>query len=581
MDRDELYHFYTDSDDSVLPKDNDSVSAYSEDLEISDIVKNLLEATADEDVPEWGLINDMVYNKYTDEDDIAYDKYIDDPESTDDGVRFDSEDDTYQDSGEYRSYDGNREYRAFDADMPEASPEEWYRYAPPDQELEQPDHTELTYIRPVNRRSISRRKKEPTHPFLYAMAHTLLVIFSLLSLLYLICIYSDIPLISELRTQYIQTAMNTLNHKWMATAIIPSDIIDQVMRQQYESEESALGVISDWGEVDVEELPSFRDNVSATTESAAESSTATVSESTAGTQDDIDDDEAIFYEIFWEIDRDSFSAYLDEHPETLANGWAGININEAGLDDDGTEIVTIYGDQVLAINAVDGVMLARIYLSSNNSRGVLAICKDTSRLSLCVASTLGTIGQVAGKIAKANNGILAITGSAFDDPNGTGNGGEISGLAVCSGVTYGTRLGGTAKRLELRDDNKMYIVDSTSALGSGTRDAAEFQPALIVDGVLMDTAGWTGPNPRTALGLTSRLETIRVGRGGRLAASLGGSVSYVAKKMLEYGCVQAINLDGGTSAIMYYDGEYVTRCSNSLLPSGRTLPTAWVYQYAS
>lgn len=39
-----------------------------------------------------------------------------------------------------------------------------------------------------------------------------------------------------------------------------------------------------------------------------------------------------FYEMFWEIDRDSMQAYLDEHPEALWNGWTGIDINESGLN---------------------------------------------------------------------------------------------------------------------------------------------------------------------------------------------------------------------------------------------------------
>ena len=44
--------------------------------------------------------------------------------------------------------------------------------------------------------------------------------------------------------------------------------------------------------------------------------------------------------------------------------------------------------------------------------------------------------------------------------------------------------------------------------------------------------------------------------------------------------MQAMNLDGGTSAIMWYDGEYVIQCSNEALPEGRTLPNAFVYQRA-
>ena len=67
---------------------------------------------------------------------------------------------------------------------------------------------------------------------------------------------------------------------------------------------------------------------------------------------------------------------------------------------------------------------------------------------------------------------------------------------------------------------------------------------------------------------------------GRLADSPGCSVVDVAAKMVDYGCVQALNLDGGTSAILYYDGEYVTRCSNTSCPYGRTLPNAFVYRRA-
>ena len=47
--------------------------------------------------------------------------------------------------------------------------------------------------------------------------------------------------------------------------------------------------------------------------------------------------------------------------------------------------------------------------------------------------------------------------------------------------------------------------------------------------------------------------------------------------MKRYGCYQAMNMDGGTSAILWYDGEYVTRCSNTSNKEGRYLPNAWVY----
>ena len=294
---------------------------------------------------------------------------------------------------------------------------------------------------------------------------------------------------------------------------------------------------------------------------------------------DQDAEKETFFEIFHELDRDSMQDYIMEHPEVLENGWRNIDINESGLEDTGTGIRTSRGDQVLAVNAKDGVLLIRVEFSGiiNQARGVLAICKDTSQLSLCPAETLGTIGQTVGQICEDNDGVLAITGSAFVDSEGSGNGGTLSGLMVSGGVTYGTSLGGSYKRLELRNDNKMYIVDSYAEVDADTRDAVEFMPAVIVDGEVIVGTGWDAPQPRAVIGQSDRLETMMIVAEGRFVDSIGCGVEEIAEVMKEYGCVQAMNLDGGTSAMMYYKGQYVTRCSNSYHPEGRTLPSAWVY----
>ena len=285
--------------------------------------------------------------------------------------------------------------------------------------------------------------------------------------------------------------------------------------------------------------------------------------------------EDTFFALFHELDETSMRAYLDTHPEVLNHGWGGVDINASGLEDAGTSIQTKNGDQVLAVNAKDGVLLIRVEVE--NARGVLAIGKDTAQLRLCPAETLGTEGQTVGTICENNGGVLAITGSAFIDPNGSGNGGTLSGLMVSGGETYGTALGGDYKRLELREDDRMYVVDSDSAVADGTRDAVEFQPAAIVDGEIVVGEEWNGFNPRALIGQSERLETMMLVMEGRFADSVGCGVEDCAKILKEYGCAQALNLDGGTSAIMYYQGKCVTRCSNTDLPDGRPLPSAWVY----
>jgi exopolysaccharide biosynthesis protein len=486
--------------------------------------------------------------------------------------------DTYDDSGTYRSYDGSHEYRSFDAALPDAPEEGWYHYSDEDDELDEEDYEDLDEEEDEE----DYEEDYPRHRGLKIFANTLLGLITALSIFYLVAVYSDIPFIANLRTMYIQTAMSTINHKWLATAIIPSDIIEDLMRQQYEADDSMNGIESDddWG-INIEALPNFENTSEDAESTGADTALTEVTAGEAGTVSSnrtySSTDEKTFFELFYEVDYDSMQAYVAAHPDVLKNGWAYVDINEAGLEDDGTDIYTIHGDQVLALNAYEGVILIRVNLGS--SRGVLAICKDTSKVSLCAATTLPTTGQTAGRICDANDGILAITGSAFMD-DGTSNGGQISGLAVCNGVSMGSRLGGSGdKRLELRDDNKMYIVDSSSSVGSGTRDACEFHPALIIDGENVSASStWTSPNPRAALGQSKYLETMMIIIEGRFTDSPGCSVVLVADKLLEYGCMQALNLDGGTSAIMYYDGEYVTRCSNTAIPSGRTMPSAWVYK---
>ena len=289
-----------------------------------------------------------------------------------------------------------------------------------------------------------------------------------------------------------------------------------------------------------------------------------------------------FYACFYQLDRSSMEAYVEANPEVLEQGWSGIDINAAGLEDSGTELYTTQGDQVLALDAQNGILLIRVVLDGdgNNSRGVLAICKDTSLLRLCEASTLPDSGETVGTICRENGGLLALTGSAFLD-DGSSEGGIISGLAVCSGASLGTAMGAAGdKRLELRQNDRMYIVDSADPMGEGTRDACEFGPALIVDGKnVAGGSSWNTPQPRAVIGQSDRLETMMVVIEGRLTDSIGCGIAPIAEKLLEYGCVQAMNLDGGTSAILYYKGQYITRCSYAELPEGRKLPTAWVYGY--
>lgn len=376
--------------------------------------------------------------------------------------------------------------------------------------------------------------------------------------LYCVCVYSSIPFIKKWRTIYIETALSTMSHQWLATAFIPSGVVDEVRTAMEEARLAQVGENSTWGESGQD--ISLGGSVEVEPGDAPE--------------------QAAFYELFWELDRDTMEDYLASHPDLLSGGWENLYLNEAGLDDDGTSIRTTMGEQVLAIDAKNKVLLVRV--EGSGYRGVLAVAKDPARVSIEASAYIGGAGQFAGDIADAHDGILAMTANGFSDPDGVGNGGQIIGYSMCSGVEYGTHSLWGYKRLEIRDDDLMYIVDAPNPVSSNVTDAAEFQPALIVDGqiVVDSSAGYTALNPRACLGQSSRYEYLFLVIEGRLVDSIGTDVMVCADILAQHDCMQAMNLDGGTSAILYFDGEYVTRCSNTALPCGRLLPNAVVFRRA-
>ena len=238
---------------------------------------------------------------------------------------------------------------------------------------------------------------------------------------------------------------------------------------------------------------------------------------------------------------------------------------------------------MLAIDAKDGVLLLRI--SGKGYRGVLAVGKDPSLLSIEMASTLGTAGQLSGTIAEAHNGVLAMNANGFLDPNGAGNGGLLAGYTMSNGTAYGDHFSAYAyKRIELHEDNLFYIKDALSSVSEDCTDAAEFTPALIVDGKKIMDDYWTGEQPRACIGQSENYEILMLVIEGRypLEGILGTSVNNCSEILLQHKCMQAINLDGGSSAMLWFDGEYVTQSSSSPLryTGGRPLPNAWVYKKA-
>ncbi|MBQ9246412.1 phosphodiester glycosidase family protein [bacterium] len=86
-------------------------------------------------------------------------------------------------------------------------------------------------------------------------------------------------------------------------------------------------------------------------------------------------------------------------------------------------------------------------------------------------------------------------------------------------------------------------------------------PYLIKEGsIYVDTAieklnAISGRNPRTAIGYTKDNVMIMVTVDGRKEGSSGLTLNELAQLMKSLGCYEAINLDGGSSTVMYVGGK--------------------------
>lgn len=393
------------------------------------------------------------------------------------------------------------------------------------------------------KKSKKAKKKKERKP--HRLRRTIITISSILVLLagmYTFLVYTNIPAIKSLRDAYIETAMSTMTHHWLAEWFFPQSVIDDVMERVRAEEAKQAGIESKWK--DQLKKKTAEDN---------------------------------FYSVYDELDKASFEDYLKKHPECKPGDWQTVHINEAGFDDKGTSIMTKQGDQVLAVDANNRLMLVRI--DGTGYYGVLAILKDPSLLRCCPAQYLGSIGEVLESIVPRNNGVLGINASGFADRGGGGNGGGLKGYAMCSGQEFGKHYMDNRKRLELRTDDKMYIVDSFTKTNAGTRDAVEFRPALIIDGVSLvnELSDFSSIQPRCCVGQSKDGDILMLVIEGRLIGrSLGIGLPECTKIMQRYNAYQAMNMDGGTSAVMWYDGEYITKCANPQIMC-RYLPDAWVY----
>ncbi len=387
-----------------------------------------------------------------------------------------------------------------------------------------------------------RKKKKKSHWF-----RNLLLAVLLLAGLYCTAVFSNIPFIAKWRTIYIETAMSTMTHQWLATAFIPPSVIAEVENNREKQENNQLNLESNWNNL---QTPSFD-----------------FGQAELSPWEKLKED---FFQNYPEIQQQSFEDYMEEHQDEVIDENGYLTIDQAGLDQDGTDIETIHGDQVLAVDTANGLTICKV--TGEGYVGRLAIIKDPAQVGVTLAPGYGSVGGRAADIAEKADAVLLTNASGFYDPEGHGNGGVAHGLVVSGSTRHNGAVGGTYKAVGLDEENRLHVGPYKKDLAF--RDAVEFKPALIIDGqqAVEGSAGW-GVQSRTAIGQTSDGTILLLVVDGRAPGySIGCTVGDCAEILGRYGAVQACNLDGGSSSIMVYNGRVISRPSAANKTDGRHIP---------
>ena len=253
-------------------------------------------------------------------------------------------------------------------------------------------------------------------------------------------------------------------------------------------------------------------------------------------------------------------------------------------------------------NYPDGIRIERYSGDTYNAH--IMIIRDPSTVYMGTSTekySTAIPGKRITEMMEANpDAVAAINAGAFFDDGTAGSsvGSYPLGLVMAEGkcVWSSGKQPGLEGFAGFNEDNILVVSKSNLSQAEAEklniRDGCCFGPALIINEEINMEAYNTasGYNPRTAIGQRSDGAVIFVCIDGRQASSLGGTYADIINIMVEYGAVNACNMDGGSSSVMMYrdtqglfgEAGAVTMINNySLLQSQpRKMPNFWMVRSA-
>ena len=222
----------------------------------------------------------------------------------------------------------------------------------------------------------------------------------------------------------------------------------------------------------------------------------------------------------------------------------------------------------------DGIIIEKV--TGNGYIGYMIKVLDPKRVFISRGAYMALTLE---EQCRENNALGGINAGAFLDNNGGGDGNMPEGLTIINDqvINYGYDTNAIAG---LTEEGLLvvgyYGLDDARYLG--VKSCVSFGPVLIHNGAPSDVSKIpSGLNPRTAIGQRKDGCILMLVIDGRQVHSYGATYRDVQDIMLEYGAVNALNLDGGSSTTMWFNGSYVNSCS-SANGIARPIPDAFLFR---
>lgn len=281
--------------------------------------------------------------------------------------------------------------------------------------------------------------------------------------------------------------------------------------------------------------------------------------------------------------REEGDSYIERRTEVSGDVTTDTSLVQIGASATvGTEVTNEKQDVRFVDEDGDGLIINEV--KGSGYVGYMLVILDPTRIFLGTPidnpdNPFGAYGLSLDVMCEKYDVIAGVNAGGFIDQGGSGSGNLPQGITVIQGRHYNYST--SADNFAGFDADGILHVgyfDSEDVIAANIQNGVSFGPILIVNGeVMYDQIAVSGVNPRTAIGQRPDGIVLMLVIDGRQSHSVGATYTDLVDIMLDYGAINACSMDGGSSTSLWFQGDYVNKCSSQDGKS-RYLPDAWLYK---